>query len=281
MRLVEYASSDSDSDTHNDNNNEAPPPPLPAAFHDLYAGPPRLSRTDDPSLHGGRTRLVPHVEGNWAAHIYLEWHPTKAEHDLLSTLLAAAIPSSTTPLTSLLASALAPLPLHVSLSAPLILRSETKDAFRASMTTALGNALRSLPDVAAAGCLKLSPARVAWYPNNERTRGFLVLQLATSGQDGGRPLEVLLRAANAVAERNGCPQLYADERGLNADKCHISIGWGLEPDAFPMGPVDLPPAAAAIEAEVQKMSIGFSDVKVKIGRDVTSVPFARTKPRHT
>lgn len=47
-------------------------PPLPAAFHDLYASSIKTSVADDPSLHGGRQRLTPHVQGSWATHVYLE-----------------------------------------------------------------------------------------------------------------------------------------------------------------------------------------------------------------
>lgn len=47
-------------------------PPLPPVFHDLYPIASRTSTHDDPSLHGGRKRAVPHVDGNWATHIYLE-----------------------------------------------------------------------------------------------------------------------------------------------------------------------------------------------------------------
>ncbi len=48
------------------------PPPLPSNFHSLYATNVRVATADDPSLYGGRSRQVPHVEGNWPTHISLE-----------------------------------------------------------------------------------------------------------------------------------------------------------------------------------------------------------------
>ena len=87
MPLVQYPDSDSDSEQdtslltqkpndvlkrkHSELSNDDLPP-LPAAFHDLYSTNARVSTSDNPSLHGGRKRALPHVEGNWPSHVYLE-----------------------------------------------------------------------------------------------------------------------------------------------------------------------------------------------------------------
>jgi hypothetical protein len=92
MPLVEYPDSESDEAGQSDAKTAQPEqaalkgvvkrrrsqsaqtdlPPLPSAFFNYYSTSARVGTSDNPSLHGGRKRTIPHVEGMWPSHVYLE-----------------------------------------------------------------------------------------------------------------------------------------------------------------------------------------------------------------
>ncbi|KAJ5083238.1 hypothetical protein N7456_012665 [Penicillium angulare] len=277
MSLVQYSDSGSDSDS----DAELPPPkrprhiiqpisdlpPLPPTFHDLYASSTRVSVQDDPTLHGGRKRVTPHVEGNWPTHLYLEWYPSKEELPLLKNLIPSQSKDrakNQVRIHSLLHSDLgAQLPLHISLSRSVVLRTEQRTLFMDSVQKAVEGS--RIPP------FNVIPDRLMWAPNHDRTRWFLVLHVQRPKEN---TLNALLWSSNRALARVGQPPLYAssvDDASHQqdySDNFHISIAWTLtEPRAENtqyLTNIDLDP--------LQDLHIQFDCLKVKIGNNVTSIP---------
>ncbi|KAJ5922842.1 hypothetical protein N7516_010545 [Penicillium verrucosum] len=299
MSLVQYSDSESDSEStaslppakkprHNINPASSLPP-LPASFHNLYASSTRVSVQDDPSLHGGRTRVIPHVEGNWPTHLYLEWYPRKDELSLLSDVISQCgnvsdgkVPDEKSPTVhSLLHSDLgAQLPLHISLSRPVILRTEQRVLFTEALQKAIHDSHIS--------SFNVQPDTLYWSSNYEKTRWFLVLGVQRPSRDG---LNRLLKLSNNTLARFGQPPLYAtastkgkassvsvrDKNSSLSDEdfsgCfHISLAWRLsEPSLKERERV----AGVDLRA-LRGIEVGFDSVKAKIGNIVSSIPLGKS-----
>ncbi|OAR00605.1 hypothetical protein LLEC1_06440 [Akanthomyces lecanii] len=196
-------------------------PPLPSEFHDLYAATVRQSTVDDPSLHQGRKRQVPHILGQWPSHVYIEWRPSHKQHAALTRLLDRVEETldGEIELHQFMTSDLgAPLPLHVSLSRPLSLPTADKDDFLRHMSASLGS-----------GTVRpfaVRPRCLAWFTSPDSNRSFLVLGVATvdDEQDNGALME-LLRKSNAAAAQFGQPLLYQTRDDDTARTAfHVKIG---------------------------------------------------------
>lgn len=256
-------------------------PPLPPSFHDLYASTVRTATADLPSLHQGRRRIIPHKDGNWPSHIYLEWHPSSSQHQLLQSLLAALAQELDRllighGLPGFLTSELgAPLPLHVSLSRPFVLRTDEKDAF---LDRLVQDTARCRVPAFALGCYDL-----AWHRSPGSERSFLVLRVR--GLSGNNDeLSALLRACNGLVASYGQPELYSsrgpgrDDSSDASDAFHVSLAW-----SFTAPTAELSQKTAEVfarpefrDAVLSRISIPVEGVKVKIGNVVTNIALPET-----
>ncbi|KAL2374531.1 hypothetical protein BDBG_04313 [Blastomyces gilchristii SLH14081] len=257
-------------------------PPLPSEFLDLYASNSRISVQDDPSLHDGRKRVMPHVPGNWPTHIYLEWYPAAAEIAILAEVIARCGQKLENGLKvhGLLYSDLgAQAPLHISLSRPVVLVKEDRQPFR----DLLNDALRE-SDIRP---FHVKTDGLDWVSNFEKTRWFLVLRVM---KPANNELNRLLAISNRSLAAFQQPPLYqtpapaytrASDRNTEkppkqrsttssvavadySDYFHISIAWSLtEPSREDKERV------ASVELDkVKKIGIPFGSVKLKIGNIV-------------
>lgn len=272
------------------------PPPLPSGFTTLYASTVRSSTSDDPALHSGRKRQIPHVEGNWPSFVYLEWLPSPKDLASLEDVIAriaeghasiSGSPSSKDEVQSSLRSELGVrLPLHVSLSAPLILTTDKKDVFKDTLVQAITTTNLT--------AFNTTPSTLRWVKNFDGSRHFLILTLAKPKAD---ELQSLLSLCNRTATNFNLPQLYtrngsgasgtdSTKFGIgistkpeldvnnttpkhtapNHDNFHISIAWSLTPIRTTQDLVD------QLTEKLKNMTITFETVYIKIGNVISNVP---------
>ena len=159
------------------------------------------------------------------------------------------------------------LPLHISLSAPLVLKTDTKDAFAAAIKEKLS--------ISGAHSFATHAVSVAWVSNFDDTRSFLVLKLLKPDNDD---LNKLLSACNRCAGDLGLDMLYQSQGSerLQTDKSdiddqtvafHISIAWSLA-KAQDLGE---PKVQAEMLNDLKDVSVSFDSVKLKIGNVVMDI----------
>lgn len=186
----------------------------------------------------------------------------------------------------------APLPLHVSLSRTLQIKTEDRDAFLES--------LRSCLRKAAVHSFHFKFRNLKWVPNFERNRWFLVLGIEKPAHN---ELNRLLGACNEATGRYGHPGLYIggpgdgpmenksvhdgpkrrkseQEEGENIDHSehfHVSIAWNLEephPELIPLI------SSIDVSKHVQSPQAAFEVAKARVGNMVHNIDLKVDKRRH-
>ncbi|KAF5390669.1 hypothetical protein D9757_002740 [Collybiopsis confluens] len=255
-RLVSYSSSDDEFD--NEFLPQLPPKKkkLPSLSPSLLVPAPK----DDPALHQGRIRSTPHVDGQWASHIYV---PIRVEsHSAIQKLLIDALETA-----QKLEPALHPFEtgqsfdLHVSLSKPIFLRAHQRQDLKQAVRT-LAQKCRSF---------KLSLTTFSILTNDEKTRTFLALDVGS----GHHQLKSLSDDLSPFLSNLRQNEYYADPQ------FHVSIAWALlatsnaqQPSAiFQAVPQLADTLTVTLNEQFTPASCGAFDVEylcVKIGKDVSS-----------
>ncbi|KAK7397893.1 poly(U)-specific 3'-to-5' RNA exonuclease [Neonectria punicea] len=253
-------------------------PPLPSEFHDLYASTVRQSVVDDPSLHHGRHRQIPHVVGNWPTHLYVEWHPTTAQHAVLADLIndIKVELGGEVQLHNFLTSELgSPLPLHISLSRPLSLSTADKDVFLEKITHTIRTSV--------VAPFTVSPSGLVWFKSPDSNRTFLVLRVISSPPATGEDvtetnpnpeLMSLLTRCNATVTAFDQPALYQrSQKGPAGNAFHVSIGWTFDqPDDKTS--LKMQQLFEQAKSGIESWEIDVAGIKAKIGNVVNHIALA-------
>ena len=180
------------------------------------------------------------------------------------------------------------LPLHISLSAPVVLQTDQRTTFQEMFQDSIRET-RVRP-------FHASIAGIGWVPNFDRSRWFLVLRL---GKPAGDELNRLLFASNECVKSFGLRTLY-DEGGkdcLNSSPTasestssakerdkkghgtspssdrttsfHISIAWQLDEPTYRQKEIQIGEERLGMAVGLK---IDFNCVKLKIGNAVVDIP---------
>ncbi|KAJ7505566.1 hypothetical protein B0H11DRAFT_429103 [Mycena galericulata] len=200
--LVAYSSSEeSDSASQPAKKRKLP------ALSSTWLGP---AHVDDPSLHQGRRRTMPHVEGQYATHIYASVALDRGS--ALFKLLCKIIASTKNMVPTLHDFWSSPNEhiepeLHISLSRPVYLRSHQREDMK--------RAVKALAEKTAP--FTASFAQMSELVNDESTRIFLALEIGAGHHELKTITSMLTPTLRAIRQQ----EYYA------APRFHASIGWAL------------------------------------------------------
>ncbi|KAG8214796.1 hypothetical protein J3R82DRAFT_9933 [Butyriboletus roseoflavus] len=188
---------------------------------------------DNPALHQGRVRTVPHVEGQYATYIYV---PLVLDHkDALYTLVEDAVTLAKTHVPFLHTIGrqerdgvrAARWELHISLSHPLFLRAHQRDEFK--------RVIRQMASSIAP--FDASFATFSELANDERTRTFLtldvgaghgeVIEFSASAEKWPAVPDDLLQLRRCLDLLGPTLQLLRQKEFYVDPKFHTSIAWAL------------------------------------------------------
>ncbi|KAJ3823472.1 hypothetical protein EV361DRAFT_55952 [Lentinula raphanica] len=294
LALVSYSSSDEESDSKQASKSVVhKKKKLPSLSSSLIVQTPK----DDPALHQGRIRSTPHVDGQWASHVYVSIKVQKrsAMYNLVSDALKTAkgIEPALHDLNEIEQKPDNDLDLHVSLSRPIFLRSHQRNDLKREV--------RILAEKTSS--FKVSFTTFSVLTNDEQTRTFLTLDIGSGHPElkllsnGLLPFLATLRQKEYYAE----PRFHASlawallitpcAKNTNMETDNISQEENLQPPVHNSPPSTQPPSTDAFRrihrlpaslvatlneqyaSRLSSRSCSASDVHdicVKIGKDVFS-----------
>ncbi|KAF9454836.1 hypothetical protein P691DRAFT_655574 [Macrolepiota fuliginosa MF-IS2] len=230
-------------DSSSDNEIPSPPPPkkrqailvpLPSLSPNLVVPTP----VDNPALHQGRIRTTPHVDGNWAAHVYvsINLNRSHALYSLLSSVITQASQSVPTLHNLVMGQDRDKnyTELHISLTRPIFIRAHQKEDLR-----------QAVKKLAQRSPFTLSFTSFAELHNDENTRTFLTMEVGA----GHHELKKL------------CGDLEPFLQGLrqhsyySSPRFHASIAWALLDQVLTSAKTNAgPPAIEAIASPTTSSS---------------------------
>lgn len=188
---------------------------------------------------------------------------------------------STSLCTLLQSDLLVPLPLHISMSRALSLKTQDRDEFQKTVESYLRHSNVSPFEVALAD--------LKWVPNYDGNRWFLVLGIVRPAHN---ELNQLLEACNKACSAYGHPQLYATQRQSakrrrishdasvtesdHSDAFHFSIAWNLDGSTLDFEQLkSSDKVISMMEQDIKPIHVHFDSIKLKIGNVVTSIPLGK------